>query len=303
MCVHCYWNPNFIDKRCGICRIQMKNPSRNRIAENHVNKMLVCCEQDGCTKRMEYSIMDDHIKNDCQHVVVDCDYMILGCNWKGPRGLKNSHEHNNFDYCKILRQTNKLHDDNKRLTNLWNDVKDLCEECDESFDKYNRIIAQSDINAEFDLRHIWNEFRMKNDDDLRQGLYDTVLRFTGNRNRTYKLTLYFRPSHREYFDETMHYIEYKISVKCDTKLENRYFQSVVLPSIPDGNKFIHFDIPEPMHERIECMIDEGMCVEEWNLYDWKQLVRIEADTIEHANTIMNDNDCGIIKVFGCHIAV
>ena len=297
-------NPEFVDKKCGICRIAMNNPSRNRIAENHVKKMLVSCKETGCNMRMPYSKLHEH-KEECEYVEVACEYFMLGCNWKGIRKLHNDHSHT-LDYDEIFQKAVSLHFEFTEAVKYFKVKEKQAEFQGEWFHKYNDIITRSDINAEFDLKCIWNDFRIKNEDDLHQGLYDTVLRFTGNQHRSCKLTIYFRPSHHQVGDRQRFDIEYKVSVKFETQLQNRYFQSLVLPSIPDHfiPRFMNV-IASPVGNQVGWYIKHctkgGLCEEQWESDDWTGILAITADSIEHANRLINDeNDCGMIKVFGYH---
>ena len=344
VCTLCYRNLYLIgeddDSKCPICRVSMKDPHRNRIAENHVKNMIVCCKENGCNEKMKYSELSKHLANECQHVLEKCHYCLLGCKWEGPRGLQKDHIHNNMTFDQILEKVEEIEDNNYELEEKldianWvveesdlrlNACKSVCEELelkihetnqmmkqteDENicFRKYHKIISQSDVNAEFDLVHIWNDFRLKYNErnknlDPHSLTHCIALRFTGNHNRSYKLTLWFRPYQQQLLHSGIG-IECKVSVKCEAPCKNRHFQVLVLPSSYKTNRLVdgisianHLDTFQIQRSSdIDTFnIYEGECVREWSS-NWRQILNVNADSILQADEIMNKYGQGVIKVF------
>ena len=46
------------------------------------------------------------------------------------------------------------------------------------------------------------------------------------------------------------------------------------------------------------MLRVEYCEEQWESEFWTGLMLIKADSIEHANTLINEHECGVVKVFG-----
>ena len=340
MCVLCYEKLDADDKKCPICRVSMRDPHRNRIAENHVKNMVVCCEESGCNQKIKYSEIYKHLDYECQYVLEKCRYALLGCNWEGPRRLQNDHKHNNMSFDNILEKMNDLDEWNEELIEKINDAKwenveldsqlNRCNLIQEElkvklnaanaankkaneentfFCKYHNIITQSDVYEEFDLVHIWNDFGLKNHgEDADIPLQHSIaLRFTGNHNRSYKLTLWFRPYQRSLIHSDIN-IECRVSIKCETRCENRYFQVLVLPSVYKTNRLVNgisvtnycdtFQIQYPSDVNTFYNY-EGKCIKEW-LSDWRNIFTINADSLKQANEIMNKYGRGVIKVFAYH---
>ena len=82
----------------------MNNPSRNRIAEHHLKKMIVVCQEVGCNAQLPYGKMKQHIDDECQAVQVTCPYQRLGCNWTGTRGNVNHHAHIGINFDSLLNE-------------------------------------------------------------------------------------------------------------------------------------------------------------------------------------------------------
>jgi len=154
MCSNCYDNDNFTKKLCGLCRVEMKYPSRNRIAENELKNLLVTCQTDGCNATMKYSDITQHLKVECSAIQVECKYKKLGCNWKGLRRNIN-HQHRGIDYDELLAKMEQ------------NDLEMKMLKADREADnlearRFQNIIRNYNVYGIFEIKSIWESFNLEN---------------------------------------------------------------------------------------------------------------------------------------------
>ena len=277
MCNDCFNNPNFVDKRCCICRISMENPSRNRLAEKQVKNMSVICKVEGCNVELPYYKMKQHVDNDCQAVQVQCKYMTLGCNWSGPRRNAANHSHSGIDYDSLVEKIEELCEETSNL-------EDELYECNEEFSEFQELIMSSNISETFDLKQIWQDFDLEAFSEIQQ-----VHRFCGDNKKAIQTILHFRINLPESLDEnTPIRMNCKISVQCLTPQTDRELKAIV--------RFA----PAQHTRGIWSQTEESLIRANFNLHfqsDWFPLLEFDVDFIETANRIVLGQDAGSVKVF------
>ena len=158
ICSSCFQTITF-DKKCAVCRKDMKNASRNRIAEECVKIRIVKCENDQCNTELQYGDMYNHIMKECKYTNVACKYKPLGCSWNGMRNNQLSHQ----SQCrKSLNLDTFLL--NKRKSDLLNEMKRY---------ELNKVLLEHDISYSFPFnianplgieeRHSFDSFHIEGD--------------------------------------------------------------------------------------------------------------------------------------------
>ena len=150
MCSYCYDELDTLkinQINCGLCKVSIVDPSRNRLAENVIKNLLVKCKFDECNAIMKYSSMDRHLHFECPAFHVKCKYKLLGCSWKGPRRNVNNHQHQGISYDDLVK---KLADAEFQIMKM--------QEFEDALEKFQNIIYHHHIIGVFDLRSIWKDF-------------------------------------------------------------------------------------------------------------------------------------------------
>ena len=89
--LHCNTCTELID-RCSLCGedFDIRKPSRNRVAEMVVAKIMDNCPNPPCKMKLERAKLKKHVEQTCSYAKIECKYKSMGCNWSGLR-RENKH--------------------------------------------------------------------------------------------------------------------------------------------------------------------------------------------------------------------
>eukprot|EP01083_Nonionella_stella_P033614 92002_1 len=79
---------------CPTCRVKLSRdrPSRNRLAESLLAKLLVKCSNVNCDQQVQHAYLKIHEMTKCPYRFVDCKYHAIGCDWRGYERVRSKHE-------------------------------------------------------------------------------------------------------------------------------------------------------------------------------------------------------------------
>ena len=282
MCSNCYHNDAFIDKKCGICRDPMGNPSRSRIAEKAIKRMIVKCEFDECNATMKYGEMQHHLDIECQAVEIECKYQRLGCNWTGPRRNATNHQHSDIDYDDLLMY----------ILNRDTEIS-ICEWSLDKAKVFKDTIINHDIFATFDFKSIWQDF------DVESNFYNLeyryINRFCGNIKKRFRLQVIFKINVDDtYPDGPIINIFCKISVECFQNIHRirRKIRASIVYAQSDTEDVL---ISPVYQDRV--IVSDCNSRDEYVSPEWMHLLAIEHNLMEANEAIKETDDAGYIRIF------
>ena len=255
----------------------MNNPIRNRIAEHQLKQLVITCKQNGCKVKLPYHEMNDHIKQNCQYLIVECKYEKLGCNWKGCRAQQNTHQHN-IELDDILNKFHVLERQKQDVESINEGLEDDIDELYEEINFFKQTVSNSNITGTFSLRDIWKEFN-EYDREVEQ-----VYRFCGDIKKAIQVILSFK------IDKSSSRINIncKLLINCLVSQQNRNIQAIIRY------------IPAANNHHIYTMSDNLSIIAEFNdkyVSDWYRLASYSGDCIEELNQLINRLDAGVFKIF------
>eukprot|EP00475_Leptophrys_vorax_P000680 TRINITY_DN10384_c0_g2_i1.p1 TRINITY_DN10384_c0_g2~~TRINITY_DN10384_c0_g2_i1.p1 ORF type:complete len:490 (-),score=129.06 TRINITY_DN10384_c0_g2_i1:1155-2624(-) len=90
---------------CPSCRVKMSadQPNRNLFAESVLANVQVTCSNAGCSDKLLFGKLKEHVEKLCEYRPALCKYSILACNWRGIHRDLAEHEEN----CEIRNMKGK----------------------------------------------------------------------------------------------------------------------------------------------------------------------------------------------------
>lgn len=282
MCQSCY--DKLVEKKCGVCRIPMLNPGRNRIAEKGIENQRIGCVSSGCDWMGNYCELQKHLDCDCLDKKIVCKYKTLGCKWEGLRKNHDKHNHN-IDFGWLVQHIKELKEENVDLQQNYDDEYHENEE-------FKFLIFNSNISETFSFQSIWQDFRvlksMRIHDTYAPANY--VLRFCGDNKKGLQIILYFAiRSPADYYSGRV--IKCKVAIKTCQDINIRRQLRVGIEYTKAG---IHSNgIYGAGLFEIKDQVSSLPCYS-----DWEDIIFIPGEQcLKKINDIILNKDVGNIKIF------